>query len=383
MTWLLAAYLAVSTAACMTVGAWMAWGLGLDVDMRARLSEYEVFREQVYPNSSLATPPSDLESVCTVYPPYAFPMFVGFFEPGGLLQGRAVIDVLSALAMVLIGGIGYRALAIHGQAWGLVGALAGSAVTVNWSVIGLGQFSLLCMGCVALQIRFLELGRPLPAGAWWALAMIKPQIGLAFALLFIFRNQWRGLLFGCSILGGLSLLALWWTRLSPVALAHHWIFRMNMRFAVTSSGFGPAAMAEWMGWNHRSMQYAALFLLAMVLSVLAWLRFRAVWMPGLLQLAAICSVLGRVAFYHGPYDQVMLFPLILASISSAHSSPGWRTCGAATAVALTLWIPQRIQRLVQIEEVLLPATWCLAAISVGVAALPRATSHGRTRLADS
>lgn len=377
LVWLLAAYLAAAATAAFASGLWNAWALGIDHDMQARAAEYQAFRDGVYPNSTIDRAADEGKPPYSVYPPYALPMFAVFFEPGGVVQGRIVVEALSAAALLLIGVCGRNMLAGHGLAWAAVGALAAAAVTVNRSVISLGQFSAVCMGFVFLQIAMLERGRPFAAGACWAAAMIKPQIGLAFFALFLVNRQWRGLVFGVAILVILGLFALWWTEVSPAVLVHHWLFHTNMKFAASSSGFGPAAAAEWLGWDHSRVQYAMLAVLAGVMAAVVRFVIRDILMPDLMPLAAICAVLGRVLFYHGVYDQVMLAPLLLACLSAALTTPGWRGGAVTGAVAATLWVPQRVWELVPGQEFLQPAIWILAAVYVGaVMTTPRCDDVG-------
>ena len=367
--WLLAAYLAAGALAAVASGIWNAWALDIDIDMQARVAEYAGFREGVYPNGHVDTWPDGAKPAYSVYPPYALPMFVPFFEPGGKVQGRVVVESLSLIGLFLIGILGRRTLHPHGVAWGAVGALAAAGITLNRSVFSLGQFSAICAGGIALQIGFLERNRPLLAGASWAAAMLKPQIGLPFAALFLFNGHWRGLACGITILAVLSLAALWWTDVSPAALADHWLFRMGMNFAAESDGFGPADVAEWMGWDHRVVQYMALAALVGVVAALAVVMRRDIRVRSLLPVAAICAVLGRVLFYHRSCDQVMLFPLLLTCLSQALTAPRWHTIAVATVVAAALWIPYRLQEFLPGYEVVQASTWIAAGAVVCVVAM--------------
>ena len=65
------------------------------------------------------------------------------------------------------------------------------------------------MGLLTLQWLLLQSQKPLSAGLCWALAMIKPQIAVPFALPLLLPKYRKGLWLGSGILAGLSFVALW------------------------------------------------------------------------------------------------------------------------------------------------------------------------------
>lgn len=54
----------------------------------------------------------------------------------------------------------------------------------------MGQFSIICVGCILLQMLLPARGRLLAAGVCWMSAMLKPQVVLAFAVLGLARQEW-------------------------------------------------------------------------------------------------------------------------------------------------------------------------------------------------
>ena len=97
-------------------GLHQAWLNNGDFDMRSRVSEYTSFRQGVYPNRALEGNSAPDSVPYSVYPPYALPMFTVFFEPGGKLQGRILIEILSLASLVVIGIYGFRELNFAGPA---------------------------------------------------------------------------------------------------------------------------------------------------------------------------------------------------------------------------------------------------------------------------
>jgi hypothetical protein len=359
--WCLAALITLYAAGLFGFGCLNAWWRNFDGDMQVRAAEYDWFRDGVYPNRAIEPQPPDRPWVYTVYPPYALPLFAVFFEPGGLLQGRFVVEVLSLLAYVAMGVCGHRALARHGAAMAALGAVVGAGIAANGTAITVGQFSILCAGCIALQMVFIAQGRPVVAGGWWALAMLKPQIGLPFVLLFMIRRQQLGTLFGALVLVGLSLLACVWTEVLPDTLIQHWRGGMSMKFAAGGYGIGPGTLANAFGLNFRMVQLVCLCtLVVLALALTGFVRRHEE--EALLPLAGACAVVGMFITYHRHYDNVMLFPTLLASLHAAAVSRRPLPTAVAVAILLSLVVPKRVLELVPFHESLQAAVWLVAAI---------------------
>ncbi|MFM9058539.1 MAG: hypothetical protein ACKOSQ_05400, partial [Planctomycetaceae bacterium] len=119
--WLLAAGLVVAAAGGLGIGLGLAWARNYDGDMQERVVEYASFRLGDYPNRLVDEPQAGPAPRFTVYPPYAFPTFAAFFEPGGLVQGRVLLALLSVAAVILMGFYGHARLRAFGPAWATVG----------------------------------------------------------------------------------------------------------------------------------------------------------------------------------------------------------------------------------------------------------------------
>lgn len=347
-------------------GLRQAWVFDGDTDMQARVAECESFRQGVYPTRPIETDvPAGMKVPYTVYPPYALPMFAVFFEPFGKIQGRIVIELLSLASLVAIAAYGRRLLANWGSAAAGLGAVAALAISGNGNAIALGQFSILCAGALLMQIISLERGRPLAAGAWWAVAMLKPQIGLAFAGLFLVRREWRGLAVGLAILVGLSLAACWWTEVSPVAVIQYWIFQANMRFAAATSM--PGRIAESLGLHHRIFHLAAALLL-LVVPLMLPKKGSVVIRADPLFLGGLAAILGGTVLYHLFYDNVMMFPLLFVGLSAAARRPTPGRLAIAAMLGLSLWTPQQIIGVLPLAWLVRPAAWIACSMSLLAAA---------------
>lgn len=368
LRWLAVGLLLLSLA--MTVkGIAHAWRSDGDVDMQSRMAEYEAFRLGIYPVRPLEPDvPPTVRVPYTVYPPYALVMFAPFFEPFGTLQGRVVVEVLSLLALSAVARYGHRALRPAGAEAAAVGAVAALAISGTGSTLALGQFSIICAGATIMQVAMLERGRPLAAAAWWVVAMLKPQIGLAFAGLFVVRREWRALASGVGLLVLLSLAACWWTEVSPLALVDHWTARMTVGFARNHSLAGWVAAS--LGVEPRIV-HACIAVFAMVLVPLLF-QWRFVAARGVepLVVAALAAVLGRVGLYHLFYDNVMMVPLLFALLVAAARRPDAPRVAAAAATGMSLWMPERLLALLPYHDALRSAVWVACAVAL-VAAIRR------------
>ena len=384
--WLIALLIALS-AVVYGHGFRQSWLLDADCDMQERLAEYGWFRQGVYPTRKLEPElPKSVRVPHTVYPPYALTMYVPYFEPFGKIQGRILIQAASLATLAAIAAYGFRCLRPAGIEAAIVGALAAVAIPGNGTALAVGQFSIICVGFVLLQMVLLDRGRPLAAGACWALAMLKPQIGLAFAVLFFVRREWRGLAVGLAMLTGLSLAACWWTEVSPWALVDYWMFRMNMQFAATTSLSGSIALMT--GLSPRIVHLgAAVLLLLLVVPLAAVVRNRPAMQADTLFMAAMAGWLGSVFLYHRAYDHLMMFPLLFVALVAAATRPTASNLGIAAALGLSLWTPQKLIELLPYELLLRPAIWtaCAAALLVNQARRPEGFQRpeGRESAADS
>jgi hypothetical protein len=152
--------------------------------------------------------------------------------------------------------------------------------------------------------------RSLAAGFCWALAMLKPQIGFPFLFLFILTKSWTGLLAGFMILVVMSEAALLWTGLNPWSYLLAGPLTESFSFTKEQSATGAAL---WMTGINLSAPFAAFaaLLAVIILGGVYAVRQNRIQLP-LLDAAGVCSAIGFVLFYHRSYDNIMLYPLILA-----------------------------------------------------------------------
>jgi hypothetical protein len=334
--WLVAAVLFAGGAAYIGRGLSLPWQTNQDIDLKLRNDEHAIFAERIYPHGLVAAADGHAGITnYTVYPPYAFAIFTPLFAPPGYNPDRALFQLLSVAALGLMAFYGASQLRFAGPAATALGAAIPLAFSGNFVALCQGQFSIISTGLIIAQIMLLERKRPVAAGLCWALAMIKPQIGAAFALLFFIgpRRNILGLLAGAASLLILSAVALLWTGSS---------FENVLVNGLLSHQLGHLAAQDhaagmWMAFTGLSPIQATAAIGAVLMLTAA-----AVWLPGrrvteklpLDQTAAVCAALGYAGFYHVHYDNMMLFPLLLALVVAGFRHNGKMLFSAAAVLAI-------------------------------------------------
>lgn len=379
MLWLIIGLLIILSAAAMGKGVLHAWLSGMEGDMHLRLREYNIFREGVFPHEKLARGAVSRDFPSTVYPPYALPMFAPFFAWGGAVQGRLMIEILSGVSLGLIGWYGFRFLRWAGPQAAILGAVAGIAISGNGNALAHGQFSILCMGLITAQLLLLEARRPWRAGLCWALAMIKPQIALPFALPFLARLRWPGLALASALLIGLSLSVLNATGVTLPAYLGIWSRPGSLSFVDEGNANLIGLLEGWLQIDATVIQIVLLLVIGIL--ILGWWWRIGAEMADPLQVAAVCAVIGAVGFYHRNYDNIMLYPALLAVLDRAfgsrrHQEPFPRIwILLAGAMGLSLWTPQRLIETLPFAMTGQLIVWLMAGLAVGL--IPPSRARGR------
>jgi len=319
LVWITALVLLTGGSAYIARGVLMPWQTNQDVDLQVREREYAVFADGIYPHGLVAAEDGHQGvTKYTVYPPYAFAMFAPLFAPPGYAPDRALLQLLSLAGLGLMAAYGAAQLRFGGPAAAALGVAIPLAFSGNFVALCQGQFSIISTALVVAQIWLLRSSRPHMAGACWALAMIKPQIAVAFALLFIIGNRRHlyGLLTGAACLAGLSAMALLWTGTSPRNLVLNGWFSHRLDFIAQQQN----AAGFWIGTvglDPFLVTAAALLVLGGMAAMALYLNRLTGRILTMEQAAAVCAAIGYAGFYHVHYDNMMLFPLLLALAAAA------------------------------------------------------------------
>ena len=340
-------------------------------DLGERWDEWRLFSQGIYPSGQLARPEQQALPYfrTTVYLPWALPMFAPLFFWGGRLQGVVFIHVLSLLSLVLIATIGWFSLRRFGAYAGWLGSLAPLAIAGNFSALNKGQFAIVSMGLISLQwLLLLRHNRSPAAGFCWALAMVKPQIAWTFALPFLARGRLAGLVLGVGLLLGLSVLALAYTRSDPYAYLVSW-FQLLPSFLGGANLNGASGLVELI----RRMPSSFLVVLGVVSSIGIGIVVSLVlkkMFPARPQgegyggadpmlLAGLCAIVGQLAFYHRYYDNIMLYPALLAVLRLVFLKQRLLEVLLASLMAASVWTPQRLLDLLPCSAMVQTVVWGL------------------------
>ena len=330
----------------MIMGFWNIYGLtrgsynllavgDMGWDLKQRYDEWLLFREQIYPHGLLA---SDAEKSIpyfrtTVYLPWALPMFAGLFAWGGLMQGKILILVANLAGIATIAFAGKHCFWPWGKAASWFGAFLPLTIRggLNFCLTA-GQFSAACVGLLTLQWLLLQRQKPLPAGLCWALAMIKPQIAVTFALPLLLPKYRKGLWLGSGILAGLSVVALWHTGTWPIDFLVSWLKTLqhfadlspNLTGALTNSSLGESNYFKISLIGVLAATTASIYIALRQKLFIRKLLNRFAQASISLELAGISAIAGATLFYHIYYDNIMLYPALLCCwlITFRHPTQG-------------------------------------------------------------
>lgn len=313
--WSVALLLLAGGLAYTAKGIAMPWLRGDAIDLELRSAEFDYFAEGVYPHRRVAEATGgERIKKHTVYPPYAFVMFSAFCWPATEEAERLIFQILSVAGLLLMAIYGARNLAFAGRPAAWLGFALPLAFSGNYVAFYQGQFSMISVALVIAQMWLLQRNRPLSAGICWALAMIKPQVALAFGLLFLLRREnFRGLIAGLGLLAAMTGFALWWTGTPPWVFWEQGVSRQRLAF-VEKTAYAAAVWVQSFGISPRTATLLGLGVLGV--TAITFLSPRVRRDLDLPRAAAICSVLGLSLFYHVHYDNMMLLPLLLALVAT-------------------------------------------------------------------
>lgn len=364
--------LAVLAFVAISKGLYLGWHLPNN-DINQRWQEWQLFSQRIYPSWQLAGPVQRKLPYfrTTVYLPWALPLFAPLFTGAGKAQGIAIIHITSLLSLTLFAAIGWFRFRRWGRSAGWLAALAPLAISGNSNALAHGQFSIVCMGLVTLQWLFLKHNQVLPAGFFWALAMVKPQIAATYAASFLGPRRLLGLLLGLAMLLGLAAGALVYTRVPLTDLLAAWLKTLPDFVGVRSLNFLSVLMSLGSGLDGT----LAIWIVSACLIVPFLIFFqpacravsrasRLVRSADPLLLAGLCGIVGIIAFYHRNYDNIMLYPALLASFHYAFLKGRVLDVFLAGLVATSLWTPQRLLEAWPGSDIAQVVIWCVLGVCI-------------------
>lgn len=366
VTWLVAVLLFLGGTAYLIKGARLPWTADNDGDMQKLRTEYILFEKGAYPHRFVAEAAgfSGVESYA-IYPPYTYPMLAAVFWPRSLEGARVIFQILTAAALVFLMYYGAKELAFAGRPALLLGAAIPYAMTGNCSAVALGQFTIICVAFLALQILLLKRDQPVLAGICWAFAMLKPQIGVTFALLFLVGPKWRGLFAGGLTLTALTAFAFWWTNVHPLDFWTHGVASHQLKF-IDELHQGAGLWITGLGINPQLAVLVGLLLIGAA-SVAVLLHPFVRSHLTIETAAAAAAVLSMTFIYHRHYDNLLLVFLLLPLVAATLRHKGWLLYSATTFLALIVYTPAGV--LSKLGQIAFVTDWFVFAIPIAACAV--------------
>lgn len=188
--------------------------------VRQRVNPYDVWHGDIslppyYPNAHVGEPPDGCTKQVNAYAPWEYVAMLPF----SLLPE----DVAWAVYCVLM-GLALAALLYLPRRDGESDSFLKTAIPLLavaypiWSNAGVGNFAVIVLTASVAMACALNRRRDVLAGLCWTVVMLKPQIGLAFAIPLLLRRKWLTLFVAGGVCLFLSVVAAAICRTSPVDL---------------------------------------------------------------------------------------------------------------------------------------------------------------------
>jgi hypothetical protein len=273
------------------------------VDLRGRFDETRLWfdRESAY----LTKPES------AVYPPAAYPLFWLLLGWGDFRTVRVVWALCSLLGLLLLSAWVSRVTPVD-RPWQWVLLLLPSALVATKIALGLGQLSLVLVpvSIGAARLAFVpsrDRAQQVVLIGLLLLALVKPSIGLPFAVLCLFRMTWPervGLVAGYA---ALTVVAASFQSAGLIELVGQW--QRNTAAVVGSNDFGYANL-NWALTKAGMARWNTVGSLIVLTAYAAWAWSRRDL--GMVRAIAISGLVARLWAYHSSYDDLLVLPAVAA-----------------------------------------------------------------------
>jgi hypothetical protein len=256
------------------------------------------------------------------------------YEPGGW----GAVDY-PPNAMVVLSPLGLLSLGVAYPAWMLLNlAMAGVApyaaarffrphdpvrviglpilMFLCWGGIRtLTQFTLLALTCSMAALVFANI-RPVAAGVWLGLAMMKPQVAVPVFLWTVFTRRWRVVLMSLAVVGGLAAIFCIRAGAHPLWVAARYVEILAMYHTGTTNLAGISELRPLiyrLVSNVAEVDAIATSLALGLLAAICVMGFQegAARKPVLYAAPPLVACWSLMSFYHLTYGFVILLPVMM------------------------------------------------------------------------
>ncbi|MGB3758005.1 MAG: glycosyltransferase family 87 protein, partial [Rivularia sp. (in: cyanobacteria)] len=290
-----------------------------------------------------------------------------FFPPIPLQLTRLYHALLNLVSIIVSAIFAYRIGLAYSKRKALFSLAAILAIASNKSTLMMGQYGIIINALLILMFWLIQKNKNIWAGLIFGVAMVKPNISAPFFLILMIHKRFKAI-FAFSLYIILGSIYIWIiTKINPIYMLNK-IFGQSKYFA--DKGYSAIGFVTALGFDPKEATLLLGIIGLFAVSLIIYLCRN----YSLLNLFAICSVIGRVFIYHRHYDNIMLMFLLLAIIKIYLVNPKEINVFFVIMVGITLWFPARIIDYINFE---------LLQIMIWITALGHILIKGKQRVESS
>ena len=340
-------------------------------DLFSRWQEQQYIYQGIYPYDAMKGSPNIIPEIGVIdsggYPPWAF--FTGFifFPPISWQLTRFYHLLLNIISVVILAIFAYQIGLPYGRSKALFTMIACLAVSSHKSTLEMGQYGTILNALLIITFWLIQKYQNIWAGLVFGIAMVKPNISAPYFLILMIHKRFKAILafFIYIIFGSINIWII--TKVTPIYMLNK-IFKQSKYFA--DKGYSGIHAFTGLGFDPKQATLLLAIIGLLIITIVIYLCRN----YSLLNLFAICSVIGRVCIYHRIYDNLMLMFLLLALIKIFFDNPNKLNLFFLSLVALSLWLPAIIIDIANLEFIQI-LTW--------ITALGHITIQGRHKKYDA
>ena len=305
-------------------------------DLFSRWQEQQYIYRGLYPYDAMKGSPNIIPEIGVIdsggYPPWAFFTGFVFFPPISWELTRFYHLILNIVSILVLAVFAYQIGFPYGKSKALFTLTACLAVSSHKSTLEMGQYGIILNALLILVFWLIQKNKNIWAGLIFGIAMVKPNISAPYFLILIINKRFKAILsFSLYIIfGSLNIWII--TKLTPVYMINK-IIKQSKHFA--DKGYSGIHAFTALGFDPKQATILLGIIGILTITTIIYLCRN----YSLLNLFAICSVIGRICIYHRIYDNLMLMFLLLAIIKITFDNLNKLNIFFLTLVSLSLWLP--------------------------------------------
>lgn len=305
-------------------------------DLFSRWQEQQYIYRGLYPYDAMKGSPNVIPEIGVIdsggYPPWAFFTGFFFFPPISWELTRFYHLILNIVSILVLAVFAYQIGLPYGKCEALFTLTACLAVSSHKSTLEMGQYGIILNALLILVFWLIKKNKNIWAGLIFGIAMVKPNISAPYFLILIIQKRFKAIIsFSLYIIfGSINIWII--TKLTPVYMINK-IIKQSKYFA--DKGYSGIHAFTALGLDPRQATILLGILGILAITIIIYLCRN----YSLLNLFAICCVIGRVCTYHRIYDNLMLMFLLLAIIKITFDNFNKLNIFFLTLVSLSLWLP--------------------------------------------